>query len=134
MGGKECRAVSLSSFHRLLSFRETVADVDHRFDIDLKGSEFVKLKILKTSVRNSRLVVSVRRKRLFRIRSTCLKFGPRWSSRTLTTRRKLALRSKSAAQAPVSMRKRPEALRNHAETARNLLKTRAGSCKQRASP
>src|SRR6185369_15390711 len=40
-------------------------------------AKFVKLKMLKISVRNSRFVDSVIGKRLFRTRSNCLKFGPR---------------------------------------------------------
>ncbi len=40
-------------------------------------SKFARLKILKTSVLNSRFVVSLNLNRLFKITSTCLKFGPR---------------------------------------------------------
>src|SRR6185369_7560746 len=40
-------------------------------------AKFVKLKMLKISVRNSRLVDSVSAKRLLSTRSNCLKFGPR---------------------------------------------------------
>src|SRR4029078_9628817 len=48
-----------------------------RFRRDPGMSKFARLKRLKISVRNSRLVVSLNLNRLFRIRSNCWKFGPR---------------------------------------------------------
>lgn len=46
------------------------------FKVEAGFPKFARLKILKISVRNSRLYLSEKRKRLLKIKSNCLKLGP----------------------------------------------------------